>query len=66
MPGLQLPIRGETDADISSCERELTEAALEARRAEAELYMAAHLGQPVDDAKQGRKKREKIRHKHRS
>jgi hypothetical protein len=66
VPGLQLPIRGETDADISSCERELTEAALEARRAEAELYMAAHLGQPVDDAKQGRTKREKIRHKHRS
>ena len=66
VPGLRLPVRGESDADMSSGERVLTEAALEARRAEAELYMAANLGQPVDDAKQGTKKREKIRHKHRS
>jgi len=66
VPGLQLPVRGESDAGMSSGERELTQAALEARHAEAELYMAADLGQStVHDAKRDRAKREKMRHKRR-
>lgn len=62
VPGLRL--HGETKASMSASERELEWSALEARQAEAQIYLAADLGHaPRLDAKTDQKKREKMRKK---
>ena len=61
IPTLQLLTSDITETGMSTSERELAQAALAAREAEAEMHEAADLGAQYVPGKRDKKKREKIR-----